>query len=258
MFSTAGVVTAARAARTCDHEPMRHRLAFPTLALVLTAWAGACTSFGSDTAPSKDDAAGGDDASATATVSTSLPGDDGGGVPPGGDAGGDALSPGWGAAFVSARTTKGNLGNMQVKADELCTEEGRRIRPNAKFAALLVRTASDTLFTRAESSGPRYLPNGDGSQGRLAIANVASGVGPFDVRVYADGGEVGAGLRVWTGAPNDAGAILNCSSGEGAWATESSGFQGATGSTSAGAPGYALSTCDQSERLFCVEVGNFR
>lgn len=239
---------------------MRHRLAFPVLALVLTAWAGACTSFGSDGALPTGDAAAGDGASATGTVPTTSPGGDGGGVPPGRDAGGDALSPGWGAAFVSARTITGNLGNMQVKADELCTEEGRRIRPNAKFAALLVRTASDTLFTRAESSGPRYLPNGDGSQGRRAIADVATGAGPFVVHSHADGGEVDRGRRVWTGARDDAGTIFNCGTGDGPWGSENAGLSGATGSpwAEAGVPGYALSSCNQTEGLFCVEVGNFQ
>lgn len=239
---------------------MRHRLAFPVLALVLTAWAGACTSFGSDGALPTGDAAAGDGASATGTVPTSPPGDDGGGLPPGLDAQVDAISPGWGAAFVSAGTITGNLGNMQVKADELCTEEGKRIRPNAKFAALLFRSDSDTLFARAQSSGPRYVPNGDGSQGRPAIADVATGAGLFVVRSHADGGEVDRGRRAWTGARDDAGAIFNCGTGDGPWASENVGLAGATGSpwADAGVTGYALSSCNQTESLFCVEVGNFQ
>jgi hypothetical protein len=159
---------------------------------------------------------------------------------------------------VSAATTKGNLGPMQVQADTICTNEGQKLRPNGKFVALLVRSDGESLFARAQSSGPRYLPNGDGSRGDLAITNVATPGGTFKVVVHADGGAVTMGRRAWTGLPDDAGSIRNCSVGEGAWATESSGFQGATASPSPGAASYALSTCDQTESLFCVEVGNFQ
>lgn len=260
MFSTAGVVTSARGARTCDYGPMRHRLAFPALVLVLTAWGGACTTFGSNTDPPVGDASVSDAASGTATATVPMPPPGGDSGEPGSDAGADALSPGWGAAFVSAATITGNLGPMQVRADAICTDEGKKLRPTAKFAALLVRTASDTLFTRAESSGPRYLPNGDGSRGPLAIANVASVGGVFDVRVHVDGGEVSSGLRVWTGAPDDGGTIFACNGGEGAWTTENGGLSGATRfpRSGAGVVGYVLSSCNQTEGLFCVEVGNFQ
>lgn len=231
------------------------------VSVALIAVGGACTSFGSDTEPVVGDASASDGATtatATATSTTPPPGGDGGRVLPGVDAGADALSPGWGAAFVSAATTTGNLGLAQVRADTICTDEGQRIKANTKFKALLFVKDSDTLFARAASSGPRYLPKGDGSRGELAITNVGTPGGIFRVVVHADGGAVTSGRRAWTGAPDDAGALRNCSVGDGAWATESSGFQGATGSATPGAPGYGLSTCDQTESLFCVEVGDFQ
>ncbi|MBL9111084.1 MAG: hypothetical protein JNM74_17500 [Myxococcales bacterium] len=239
---------------------MRHRRAFFVVSFALMAVGGACTSFGSDTEPVVGDASASDGATtATATVPTTPPGgQDSGRVLPGVDSG--ALSPGWGAAFVSAATTTGNLGQGQVQADTICTNEGQRIKAGAKFKALLFLKDSDTLFSRAQSSGPRYMPNGDGSQGRLAITNVGAVGGAFLVRGHADGGEVGRDRRVWTGAPNDAGSSLHCGTGDGPWTSENGGLTGATGSpwAEAGVEGYALASCNQTESLFCVEVGDFR
>jgi hypothetical protein len=238
---------------------MRHRRAFFVVSFALMAVGGACTSFGADTEPVVGDASASDGATtatatATATSTTPPPGGDGGRVLPGVDAGADV----WGAAFVSVATTTGNLGQGQVQADTICTNEGQRIKAGAKFKALLFLKDSDTLFSRAQSSGPRYTPKGDGSRGELAITNVATPGGTFRVAVHADGGAVAPGRRAWTGAPDDAGAILNCASAGEVWLTKDPGFQGATGSPSPGAAGYALSTCDQTESLFCVEVGDFR